>query len=182
MDPPNGFLNQDQYLRFFVFGPNFDTLTFNFDTDPPLLGPTGEFLNATDPDLSIFKEHGGKLIMWHGWADPAITPFRSVRYFLETVDALGENEDAAQFFRLFMAPGVHHCGGGPGPNTFDLLSALENWVEGAIAPDRLIASHMTGGVVDRTRPLCPYPREARYIGTGSIDDAANFVCRRCLDE
>jgi feruloyl esterase len=81
-----------------------------------------------------------------------------------------------------MAPGVHHCGGGPGPNTFDLLSALENWVEGGTAPDRIIASHMTGDVVDRTRPLCPYPREARYIGTGSIDDADNFVCKRGLGE
>lgn len=182
--PPFQFTAQDQYLRFFIFGPTFDTLTFNFDTDPPRLAPTGEFLNATDPDLSVFKANGGKLIMWHGWADPAITPFRSVRYFLETVDALGEDDDEGkvQFLRLFMAPGVHHCFGGPGPNNFDMLTPLENWVEGGIAPDRIIASHRTGGVVDRTRPLCPYPQEARYIGSGSIDDAANFVCRRRLDD
>jgi feruloyl esterase len=80
-----------------------------------------------------------------------------------------------------MAPGVQHCGGGSGPNNFDMLAPLENWVERGIAPDRIIASHMTGNVVDRTRPLCAYPREAKYIGSGSIDDAANFVCRRPLD-
>ena len=80
-----------------------------------------------------------------------------------------------------MAPGVHHCVGGPGPNAFDMLTPLENWVENGIAPDRIIASHMTGNMVDRTRPLCPYPQEARYIGRGSIDDAANFVCRHRSD-
>ncbi len=187
MAPPLQFTLQDQVLRFFIFGPSFDTLTFNFDTDPPRLAPAGEFLNATDPDLSAFRANGGKLIMWHGWADPALTPFRSVQYFLETADDLGrdidahgndKDEDISQFFRLFMAPGVHHCVGGPGPNAFDMLTPLENWVEDGIAPDRIIASHMTGNMVDRTRPLCPYPQEARYIGRGSIDDAANFVCRR----
>jgi feruloyl esterase len=91
-----------------------------------------------------------------------------------------------------MVPGVYHCGSpevgvdgtttGPGPKTFDMLTALENWVEGGVAPDRIIALHSTGGMVDRTRPLCPYPQEAGYVGTGSIDDAANFVCRRSSDD
>jgi len=169
----------DGYLRFFIFGPAFDTLMFNFDTDPARVVPTGDFLNATDPDLSLFKANGGKLLMWNGWADPVATPVRTVRYFLDTVYTLGE--DTLQFSRLFMAPGVQHCGGGPGPNNFDMLAPLENWVELGVAPDRIIASHITGNVVDRTRPLCAYPREAKYIGSGSIDDAANFVCRRTLD-
>jgi feruloyl esterase len=178
--PSVDFSTADGYLRSFIFGPAFDTLTFNFDTDPARVVPTGDFLNATDPDLSLFKANGGKLLMWNGWSDPVATPVRVVRYFLDVVDTLGE--DTLQFSRLFMAPGVHHCGGGTGPNIFDMLAPLENWVERGVAPDRVIASHLTGNAVDRTRPLCAYPREAKYIGSGSIDDAANFVCRRPLDD
>jgi feruloyl esterase len=177
--PSLDFSTANAYLRSFIFGPAFDTLTFNFDTDPARVVPTGDFLNATDPDLSLFKANGGKLLMWNGWGDPVATPVRAVRYFLDTVYTLGE--DTLQFSRLFMAPGVQHCGGGSGPNNFDMLVPLENWVERGVAPDRIIASHLTGNVVDRTRPLCAYPREAKYIGSGSIDDAANFVCRRTLD-
>jgi len=201
--------SEDGHLRYFVFGPSFDTLTINFDTDPALLVPSGEFLNATNPDLSAFKANGGKLLVWHGWSDPAITPFRTIRYFLDTVDFLGgdgdereheydfryhrelgerrKEEKTTKFFRLFLAPGVHHClsgdspSGGPGPNIFDVLTPLEKWVERGVAPDRIIASHLTGETVDRTRPLCPYPQEAKYIGIGSIDDATNFVCTRLSD-
>ena len=75
-----------------------------------------------------------------------------------------------------MVPGMQHCNGGPGPNTFDALGALVQWVENGVAPDSIMASHSTGGVVDRTRPLCPYPKVATYTGTGSINDGANFVC------
>ena len=84
-------------------------------------------------------------------------------------------------YRLFMAPGMAHCGGGDGPNTFDMVGALEQWVERGTAPDRVIASHVTKGVVDRTRPLCPYPNVAAYTGTGSTDEAANFVCKSTID-
>ena len=79
-------------------------------------------------------------------------------------------------YRLFMAPGMGHCGGGEGPNTFDMVRALEQWVEDGKAPDRIMASHATNGVVDRTRPLCPYPQVAEYKGTGSTDEATSFVC------
>jgi feruloyl esterase len=178
--PSVDFSLADGYLRSFIFGPAFDVLTFNFDTDTARVVPTGDFMNATDPDLSLFKANGGKLLMWNGWADPLATPVRAVRYFLDVADTLGE--DTLQFTRLFMAPGVHHCGGGAGPNTFDMLGPLEDWVERGVAPDRIIASHLAGTVVDRTRPLCSYPREAKYVGSGSIDDAANFVCRRPLDD
>jgi feruloyl esterase len=85
--------------------------------------------------------------------------------------------DTSQFYRLFMVPGMGHCGGGPGPNSADYLTALENWVEKGIAPDSIVATHTTStGVVDRTRPLCTYPKVARYKGTGGFDDAANFAC------
>jgi len=97
-----------------------------------------------------------------------------------------DREDARErvngFFRLFMVPGMQHCAGGPGPNTFDMLTALENWVEKGQAPKSVIASHLTNGVVDRTRPLCVYPRVAVYKGSGSTDDAANFKCRMPRDE
>jgi feruloyl esterase len=185
--PTRTFMLQDGWLRFFLFGPEYDPLTFNFDTDPPQLATVRELANATNPDLSAFQANGGKLIAWQGWSDPdGPSPFRTLQYYDAVVQTLGAYTD--QFFRLFMAPGVYHCGSpevgvegtttGPGPNTFDMLTALENWVEGGVAPDRIIASHSTGGVVDRTRPLCPYPLEAQYVGTGSIDDAVNFVCRR----
>src|SRR5882672_4498238 len=93
------------------------------------------------------------------------------------VEALGSKSKVEASYRLFMVPGMAHCGGGEGPNTFDMVSALEQWVEHGKAPDQIIASHSTNGVVDRTRPLCPYPQVAVYKGTGSIDDAANFTCR-----
>lgn len=186
-NPTRTFTLQDQFLRFFIFGPDYNSLTFNFDTDPPQLAQLRQLANATNPDLSAFQANGGKLIAWQGWSDPdGPSPFRTVQYYGAVVQTLGAYTD--QFFRLFMAPGVYHCGSpevgvdgtttGPGPNNFDMLTALENWVESGVAPDRIIASHSTGGVVDRTRPLCPYPQEAQYAGTGSIDDAVNFVCRR----
>ena len=81
------------------------------------------------------------------------------------------------FYRLFMVPGMQHCGGGPGASGFDMLGALEQWVEKSIAPEEIIASHLTNGVIDRTRPLCPYPKQAMWTAKGSTDDAANFVCQ-----
>ena len=90
---------------------------------------------------------------------------------------MGGYDKTRDFYRLFVAPGMGHCSGGPGPNTFDALTALEQWVEHGVAPDTLIATHSTGGTVDRTRPLCPYPQVAQYKGVGSTNDAANFTCK-----
>lgn len=111
--------------------------------------------------------------MYFGWAEPALNPVRGVQYFEEVQKATGPSAD---FFRLFMMPGVFHCGGGPGPDTFDAITPLVNWVERGAAPDRLVAAKREGGQVTRTRPLCPYPQVARYTGSGSKDDAASFVC------
>jgi feruloyl esterase len=135
-------------------------------------------LRAADPNLKRFISHGGKLILYHGWADNQIAPLNSVNYFRSVVSNLGGPEKADESVRLFMAPGVGHCGGGEGPNMFDMIKPLEEWVEQGKAPDRVIASHTTGGQVDRTRPLCPYPQVAKYKGAGSVDDAANFVCAK----
>ena len=134
----------------------------------------GPILDSTDPDLTAFKKLGGKLILYHGWLDQNIAPRNSIRYFESVQETLGE--DTKDFFRLFMLPGMGHCGGGPGPNTLDALSSLEQWVEKGKAPDQIIATHSTDGKVDRARPLCPYHQVAKYKGTGSTDDAANFVC------
>jgi len=176
--PPLQFTFEDQYMRYFVFGPSFNSLTFNFDTGPAALAASGEFLNATNPDLSAFHASGGKLILWHGWADHALTADRTIQYYDDVSRAMGNKNKADEFFRLFLAPGMHHCGGGPGPNTLDALGALESWVEGGIAPEAITASHATAtGTVDRTRPLCPYPAVAVYNGSGSVDDARNFSCK-----
>jgi len=128
-----------------------------------------------NPDLSAFVKRGGKLLIYHGWNDQLITPHNSVNYYESVRSTLGAaRTDAA--VRLFMAPGMGHCSGGPGPNQADWLTALEQWVEKGVAPTRIIASRASNGVVDRTRPLCVYPQVARYNGKGSTDEAANFSC------
>jgi len=135
-----------------------------------------EILSPLDPDLRPFKNRGGKLIMYHGWADPAISAYGTIDYHERVAKMVGGQRQADEFMRTLLVPGMHHCSGGPGPNSFDMLTALEGWVERGAAPSRIIASRSTDGRVDRTRPLCPYPQTARYTGTGSIDDAANFRC------
>jgi feruloyl esterase len=133
-------------------------------------------LDATDPNLGAFKARGGKLILYHGWNDQLISPFNTINYFntvSKTMGATGTDD----FARLFMAPGMLHCAGGIGPNAFDAVTALEQWVEHGTRPAQLVASHSSNGVVDRTRPLCPFPQVAVYKGSGSIDEAASFVCK-----
>jgi feruloyl esterase len=106
-----------------------------------------------------------------------VSPGTSVNYYNSVVKTFGGESKTIDSVRLFMVPGMGHCGGGAGPTTFDMIGALERWVEHGKAPDRIVASHLTDGTVDRTRPLCPFPRVAAYRGTGSTDDAANFVCQ-----
>jgi Tannase and feruloyl esterase len=134
--------------------------------------------NATDPDLRAFRRSGGKLILWHGWADQAIPATGTVAYYQAVQDRLGGLAATQDVARLFMFPGMFHCGGGAAPNSFDLLTPLANWVESGTPPTEVIASQSTGAAVVRTRPVYPYPLVARYDGSGSIDDAANFVPAR----
>jgi feruloyl esterase len=167
----------DQF-RFIVFGdPAWTVARFDFDADMTRADAVdGGTLNALDPDLKPFFDRGGKLIQYHGWSDPQISPSSSTRYYNRVLEALAGKTDVPASHRLFMAPGMGHCGGGEGPNTFDMLAALERWVEQRQAPDQIPASHSTNGRVDRTRPLCPFPSVATYKGSGSTDEAANFVC------
>jgi feruloyl esterase len=149
----------------------------------------GAILNNFSPNLTEFRHAGGKLILWHGWDDPLISPLHTLEYYRAvakvfaphglsaSVDDAGAIAAISEFARLFLAPGVNHCGGGPGPDTFDALGALEAWVEHGTAPEQMTASHQTNGAVDRTRPLCAYPRTAAYVGSGSTDEAKNFSCR-----
>lgn len=179
---PTSTFGRDFYKYMVFEDPNFDHLTLNFTTDIDFADTKlAATLNATNPDLSPLKARGAKVIMYHGYEDPAVAPRNSINYYESVVAAqrhVGGSADS--FFRLFMAPGMGHCSGGPGPNTFDTLEALAKWVEQGQAPDRIIATKYVGdkptNAVERTRPLCPYPKEAVYTGTGSSDDAANFVC------
>ncbi len=169
----------DQF-RFLVFGdPGWTIRQFDFDADIVRAEEADKRHDqrARSEPASRFFDRGGKLIQYHGWSDPQISPSNSTQYYARVLEALGGASRVHGSYRLFMAPGMGHCGGGEGPNTFDMVSALEQWVEHGHAPDRIVASHSTTGVVDRTRPLCPYPQVAVYHGTGSTDEAANFVCK-----
>ena len=170
----DGFL---QYLAFRPDRPGFDFNDFNFNTEPAAMQNAAKLFNSSNSNLSTFRQSGGKLLMYQGWSDATQTAFRTIDYFEEVRHRYGRSS-TSQFARLFMAPGMFHCDSGPGPNSFDALSALEAWVEHGQAPTSIVATHFNDdtGDPDRTRPLCPYPRVARYKGTGDINVAANFRC------
>jgi feruloyl esterase len=136
---------------------------------------------ATDPDLTPFEKNGGKLILWHGWEDQHITPQGTIQYWNQMKEYMGDKQ-VERFARLYMFPGIPHCAMASqpgvtvdGPNTFDILSPVMAWVETGTVPDAIVASTVSNGVTTRTRPVYPYPTVARYTGSGSTNDAANFV-------
>jgi feruloyl esterase len=188
------------FFEYFVFdNPNWDFRTFNWISDPAYVdnkvvvpGQTlSSVLNSIDPDLKQFRAHGGKLVQYHGFSDPEVPPLTSINYFESVVNLPGESspeesqensiERTQEFYRLFMVPGMNHCSGGPGANVFDILTPLVQWVEQKVAPDRVIAAHYINNDPNQgvafTRPLCSYPREAVYKGSGDPNDAANFACK-----
>ena len=167
-----------QYIRYLAdekIRENADALNFNFDRDPATLARARRVYDATSFDLRAFKARGGKLLMWHGWADGAIMATSSIGYYEGVMKFMGGRKQTEDFFRLFLVPGVHHSGGGPGFTEFDSMTALENWVEKGQAPDKLIASRLSNGMVERSRPVFPYPVLARYSGSGDPKQAASFV-------
>jgi feruloyl esterase len=166
--------NTMKYLVFTPPKPDWDYRSFDFDSDIALLDAWGEQANAKDPDLSEFRARGGKIIMTYGWADAILQPMMGVNYYERAVEENGPG--TPEFFRLFMVPGMAHCGGGIGPDRHDAMSAIIDWVEAGQAPDSMVASKVVDDEIVRTRPLCPYPQVARHTGRGSIDDAASFRC------
>jgi feruloyl esterase len=167
----------DQFRYLVVGDPAWTAQSFDFESDIVRADEADRgTLNALDTNLMPFFNRGGKLLQYHGWSDPQISPGNSVEYFASATQASGGAVKIQGSYRLFMAPGMAHCGGGEGPSTFDAVSALEQWVEHDRPPDPIDASLATNGIVDRSRPLCPYPALAVYKGTGNKDDAASYVC------
>jgi feruloyl esterase len=167
-------------FRYVVFkDPQWDFRNLNYDQDVARADQEhGSLLNAIDPNLRPFRESGGKLLLYHGWIDSVIAPGESVNYYESVLAAMGGKAQTDSFFRLFMVPGMAHCGGGPGASGFDRVGVLEQWVEQGVAPDKIVATHENKGVPDMTRPLCPYPEVPQWKGSGSTNDATNFVCAK----
>ena len=176
---PDPYATAVDQFKYIVFGdPGWDWRTFNLERDVAIADKKSQgTLSSIDPNLTAFARHGGKLLMYHGWSDQDIAPRASINFYRRTLESTDAAPANANWVRLFMVPGMGHCAGGEGPNTFDMMTALEPWVEQGTIPERVVAAHKSEGKVDRTRPLCAYPQVARYIGTGSIDDTANFVCK-----
>lgn len=163
------------FWRYWLFhDPNWDFRSFDFDRDVAYADSQMGSVTANDPDLRRFQQRGGKLLIYHGWADPVVPAQDSIRYYESVLRATGQG--ASEMTRLFLVPGMGHCSGGPGAGTFDGLAALDAWVTKGAAPSRIMATHATNGVVDRSRPLCPYPQVARWNGSGNTADAASFAC------
>ena len=157
--------------------PDWDWRTFDYDQDlAAARAKLADIMDAPDPDLGPFRQRGGKLILYHGWSDFGISPEATRRYYESVVHQLGGREVVEDFARLFLLPGVGHCRGGTGPDSFDGLTPLVEWVEKGVAPEQIIASQTVAGRVVRTRPLCAYPKIARWTGRGDRDDATNFEC------
>jgi feruloyl esterase len=158
-------------VRIAYNNPDFDWHNFDLDRDMKFLDEKIGYVDAVNPDLSKFKTSGGKLLITHGWSDTGITPETSVWYYESILEKMGQNQ--SDWVRLFMAPGMGHCGGGPGVNTFDSIGTLEKWVEKGVAPDTMLGT----GAQGLTRPLCPYPQFAEYKGSGDLKDGANWACK-----
>jgi feruloyl esterase len=150
---------------------DYDWHDFDLDRDMKTIDARVGFVDSVNPDLGKFKAHGGKLLLTHGWADTTITPENTIHYYESVLDKMGKNQ--SDWMRLFMAPGMAHCGGGPGVNTFDSIGAIEKWREQEIAPDQMLGINGQTGL---KRPLCPYPQSAKYTGSRDPKDPANWMC------
>jgi feruloyl esterase len=175
--PSPGELFLDQFRYVVYANPDWDWHTFDLERDAAKAHALNKGVLELDPHLAAFARRGAKLLIYQGWADQQVAPGASVELYESAVRLSPKPAAAPSWIRLFMVPGMAHCSGGEGPDEFDALGALEHWVEQGAAPAQIVAAHRSAGNIDRTRPLCPYPQQARYAGRGSIDDAANFACR-----
>ncbi len=150
---------------------SYDWRTFDLDRDMPLIDAAVDWVDAVDPDLRAFKAHGGKLLLYAGWRDTGISPENTVHYYESVLGEMGEQQ--SDWLRLFMVPGMEHCRGGDGPNTFDTIATLERWREQGHPPAEMLGSNPDSGL---TRPLCPYPQYAKYSGRGDRTAASNWTC------
>jgi feruloyl esterase len=166
----------DLFRRWVLQDASWNPRSFDWNKDVETVDSAYPFLNAMSVDYGGFKARGGNVIMYTGLADPVVSPLDTIAYYESVAAANGGLDETRSFFRFFAVPGIAHCGGGAGPNTFDALAAREAWVEKGTSPESIPASHATAGTVDRTRPLCALRAVARYTGVGSIDHAANFTC------
>jgi feruloyl esterase len=174
----------ENYYRYFVFhDPQWQYAGIDFDRDVARADAGfGKVNNSIAADLGGLRRHGGKLLQYHGWGDPLISPYNSIDYYESVLAKSGKGARAAQladtqgYYRLFMVPGMGHCRGGDGTDTFDGLAALQAWVEEGRAPERIEAAHRSEGQVTRTRPLCAWPKQAVYAGAGSTDESTSFRC------
>ncbi len=174
--PSLRFIFGTQLFKYLVFNdPDWDYTKYDLSTWKADTKRTASFLNATNPDLDAFKAKGHKLLLWHGWSDAALSALATIEY---DEDVKARDPKADDYALLFMAPGVAHCSGGAGPDSVDWVAALDAWVESGKAPEHIVARKVSKGATIRTRPLCPYPQRAVYRGTGSTDEAENFVCRQ----
>lgn len=167
----------ETFLRNMAFRPDepeFDWREFDFEKDPQRMSFIRSLLDAVNPDLSGFRDSGGKMLMYFGWADAELNPMMGVNYYEDVLETMGP--ETRHFFRLYMVPGMFHGHGGLGVDQFDAFTHLVNWVEGDETPERIDAARVVAGTVELTRPLCPYPEVARYKGSGDPKDAASFSC------
>jgi feruloyl esterase len=151
--------------------PEYDWTTFDLDRDMPIINSKVGFVDAVNPDLRAFKARGGKLLLYAGWGDTTITPENTVLYYDSVLQSMGANQ--SDWLRLFLVPGMAHCGGGQGPNRVDWTAALESWRESGAAPAQLMGSNPQAGL---ERPICPYPQAAKYDGAGDLKAASNWSC------
>jgi len=162
------------FLRYWIYdNPNYKLHQFDFDKNLRDTQAAAKLVNADNPNLKAFQRRGGKIIFYHGWADNAFPAAATIQYYEQIQRVMGGQKKTEAFARLFLVPGMLHCGGGPGCHQADYLSALEAWVEQGKAPDQIIG---TGTNPARTRPLCAFPKVARYKGSGDVNNAANFGC------
>jgi hypothetical protein len=167
-----------KYMAFSTQDPAASAARFDFDHDPERMSAGRQMVDALDADLSEFRGRGGKLLLYHGWADTGTNPLFTIDY-VEQAAARNGGDESRDFMRLFLMPGVFHCFGGYGPDRLDAMTALVDWVEAGAPPDAIVATQTErrdGGRVVRSRPICAYPSRARYLGSGSPDEARNFAC------